>query len=119
MISHAAQRKTERIRFLIAEIIKRELGNPRFDFVTITNVKVDNKLNAAYVNFSCFDQDEVRTEKELNQAAGVIHKKLFHSLGTKNTPNLIFRFDKGIANLVKIDTILDAHKRNQIKHEET
>lgn len=91
----------------LSEIILRESKDPRFERVTISNVKVGKGMASAQVFFSVYPPEHVEDLTEsLNRAAGFFSKCLGHALNTRNTPRLVFIYDKGFDYTSKIENLL-------------
>lgn len=96
-----ASRKGEHLGALLRQklglILQREAADPRFQFVTITEVGLSRDRSVAKVSFSCFDAalDAAELTAALNAAAGYFQRILARTLQTRRTPQLVFRFDRG------------------------
>jgi ribosome-binding factor A len=78
----------------LAEIIARELKDPRVGMVTITAVEVTPDYAHAKVFFSLLVGDPEETTAALNQAAGFLRNHLFKRLHIHTVPTLHFQFDR-------------------------
>ena len=78
----------------LAEIIARELKDPRVGMVTITAVEVTPDYAHAKVFFSLLVGDPEETMAALNQAAGFLRNHLFKRLHIHTVPTLHFQFDR-------------------------
>ena len=79
----------------LAELIARELKDPRVGMVTIQAVEVTPDYAHAKVFFSLLTGDPVRDCAEgLNQAAGFLRNGLFKRLHIHTVPTLHFVFDR-------------------------
>ena len=78
----------------LAEIIARELKDPRVGMVTINAVEVTPDYAHAKVFFSLLVGDPEETTAALNQAAGFLRNHLFKRLHIHTVPTLHFQFDR-------------------------
>ena len=78
----------------LAELIARELKDPRVGMITIQGVEVTPDYAHAKVFFSLLVGDPVSTGEGLNQAAGFLRAGLFKRLHIHTVPPLPFIFDQ-------------------------
>jgi ribosome-binding factor A len=78
----------------LAELIARELKDPRVGMVTLQGVEVTPDYAHAKVFFSLLVGDPVATAEGLNQAAGFLRAGLFKRLHIHTVPTLHFVFDQ-------------------------
>ena len=78
----------------LAELIARELKDPRVGMVTLQGVEVTPDYAHAKVFFSLLTGDPVETQAALNQAAGFLRNGLFKRLHIHTVPTLHFVFDR-------------------------
>ena len=78
----------------LAELIARELKDPRVGMVTLQGVEVTPDYAHAKVHFSVLNGDPVKTGEGLNQAAGFLRNGLFKRLHIHTVPTLHFLFDQ-------------------------
>lgn len=78
----------------LAELITRELKDPRVGMVTLQAVEVTPDYAHAKVFFSLLAGDPEQTLEGLNQAAGFLRSGLFKRLHIHTVPTLHFVFDR-------------------------
>ncbi len=78
----------------LADLIARELKDPRVGMVTIQGIEVTPDYAHAKVFFSLLKGDPVETQAGLNQAAGFLRAGLFKRLHIHTVPTLHFLFDR-------------------------
>ena len=78
----------------LADLIARELKDPRVGMVTIQAVEVTPDYAHAKVFFSLMTGDPVQTTQGLNAAAGFLRSGLFKRLHIHTVPTLHFVFDR-------------------------
>ena len=78
----------------LAELIARELKDPRVGLVTLQAVEVTPDYAHAKVFFSLLNGDPVETAQGLNAAAGFLRAGLFKRLHIHTVPTLHFVYDR-------------------------
>ncbi len=87
-------RVADQIQRDLAELIARELKDPRVGMVTLNAVEVTPDYAHAKVFFSLLTGDPQETEDALNHAAGHLRNGLFKRLHIHTVPTLHFIFDR-------------------------
>jgi ribosome-binding factor A len=93
----------------IAEVLLREVKDPRVRFVTITAVRLSKDLRNARVFFTTLLQDgqELADVLEgLRHAAGFVQRKIGGRLQLRCTPHITFVYDSSFENGARMDKIL-------------
>ena len=91
----------------LSEVLLFESNDPRFSNVTISRVEASNNLTLAKVFVSIFPPERHNELiKSLNNASGFLSRKLGQVLNTRNTPQLIFKYDSGFDHSDEIETLL-------------
>ncbi len=85
---------SDQIQRDLAELIARELKDPRVGMVTLQGVEVTPDYAHAKVFFSLLGGDPDETQKALNQAAGFLRNGLFKRLHIHTVPTLHFIYDR-------------------------
>ncbi len=78
----------------LAELIARELKDPRVGMVTINAVQVTPDYAHATVHYSVLTGEPEATQAALTQAAGFLRNGLFKRLHIHTVPTLHFQFDR-------------------------
>lgn len=78
----------------LAELIARELKDPRVGLVTLQGVEVTPDYAHAKVFFSLLTGDPQQTQEGLNQSAGFLRAGLFKRLHIHTVPTLHFVYDR-------------------------
>lgn len=100
----------------IGRIIQQELGDPRLEFVTITEVDVSKDLRHARVLFSVLgDHSQMAAAQNgLNGARGMVRKLLGKAMNLRYTPELIFVFDESVEKSARIEeTLKEIHDEHE------
>ncbi|MSQ56157.1 MAG: 30S ribosome-binding factor RbfA [Limnohabitans sp.] len=87
-------RVADQIQRDLAELIARELKDPRIGMVTIQGVEVTPDYAHAKVYFSVLNSDPEVTAEGLKQAAGFLRACLFKRLHIHTVPTLHFLIDR-------------------------
>lgn len=103
------KRVAERIRLEIAELLQRELKDPRLALVTVTRVIIDRELVHADVYVSNLGEaaDHAVMLAALESAAGFIRREVGRRVRLRLTPNLVFHWDPGMENVEQVARLLD------------
>ncbi len=101
----------------LADIIRREVKDPRVGVVTIADVQVSRDLSHAKVFVSDLDAESVqRSVEALNKAAGFIRRLLKQRLTMRTIPELRFIYDESqergarLYSLIQETTASDAER---------
>jgi ribosome-binding factor A len=109
MVSDArAQRIAERIRRELAEVLMRQIGDPRLAMVTVTDVVVDRELAFATVYVSALEGGPRRDEVlgALRNARGHLRSQLAGRIELRAFPDLRFRFDTSPERGERVEALL-------------
>ena len=89
------QRLAEQIHRELAELIRRELKDPRVGMVTIGEVEVSSDLSHAKIYYTVLGDEAAQqnSQEGLARASGFLRSQLGKNLRTRVTPELHFVFD--------------------------
>ena len=91
----------------LSEVLLFESSDPRFSIVTISRVEASGNMAFAKVFVSVFPPEgHENLVKSLNQASGFFSRQLGQVLSTRNTPQLLFKYDSGYDHSDEIETLL-------------
>ena len=93
----------------IADILLRDVKDPRVRFVTITDVRLSKDLRNARVFFTVLLQEGQLLDdvtEALRHAAGFVQRKVGGRLQLRCTPHITFAYDSSFENGSRMDTIL-------------
>jgi len=95
MTARRADRVADSVRAEVADLILRELKDPRIGMVTITEVDMTDDLKHARIYFSVVGDEEARKKSllGLQSAAGFLRREVGRRLKLRYAPELIFRLD--------------------------
>ena len=107
------EKVAEAIKEEVAQILQRELKDPRVGFVTLTRVTITPDLQHAVIYFSTLEGhgSASETEQGLKSAQGFIRKLLGERLRIRVTPAVTFRADPSLAEMARISKLLGDAKR--------
>lgn len=108
MSSRRPERVGEAMREVIAELLMREIKDPRVGMVTLTTVEVSPDLRNARVYFSCLGDAAARqrTGAGLQSAAGFMKGQVAKRLRLRYAPDITFVLDPSIEHADRIATLL-------------
>ncbi|MCV0403465.1 MAG: 30S ribosome-binding factor RbfA [Chloroflexi bacterium] len=97
-MSQRTDRLDSQIRAELAELMQREMKDPRIGFATITRVETARDLGSAKVWVSIMGSEEERqqTMKALTDAAPWMRRQLGDRLTLRHIPQLIVKHDDSI-----------------------
>jgi ribosome-binding factor A len=104
------QRKIEaQLQRVLAELIGREVKDPRVGNVTVTGVRLAADMGAARVFFTPFASthppEQVRAG--LARAAGFLRGEAGRRLGLRHAPRLDFEFDDSAEKAARLTGLID------------
>ena len=107
--SRRTQRLASRIKYILGQVIQRDLSDPRLGLVTVLEVEPTEDLKEAkiYVSVLGSASDRSKAEHALNSARGYLQKELGKNLETRNTPVLRFIFEQSSEKTSRIESLLD------------
>ncbi len=111
---HRQERLADQIRVEVAEMIARELKDPRIGFTTVTRVELSADLRHGRVLVTVLgDEQAQRTTLEgLTSAAGHLRHEIGHRLRLRRAPELVFVLDRGVDKFQRIEELLQGLKRD-------
>jgi ribosome-binding factor A len=103
----------EMIKRDLAEILQREMRDPRLALVSISDVEVARDFTSAKVFVSVIGDDKEKADalKALQGAAGFLRGQLGHRIELRTVPALTFRYDTGIERGVRMFELLRQEER--------
>lgn len=94
----------------VAQILQREIKDPRVVMVTVSDVEVSRDLAHAKV-FVTFLNDDEGSRKEalkvLNEASGYIRSLLGKRIKARVTPQLRFEYDPSLAEGIRMTKLVN------------
>lgn len=110
------------VRDELAQIIQRQMRDPRVGFVSVNDVRVSKDLSYADVYVSSLDTTEA-SEKEnlvlvLNKAAGFFRSELAKRHSMRTTPKPRFHYDEVVDRGPRLEKLIDAAIRSDRRLDE-
>ncbi|MDO9438919.1 30S ribosome-binding factor RbfA [Hydrogenophaga sp.] len=111
-------RVADQIQRDLAELIARELKDPRVGMVTINAVEVTPDYAHAKVYFSLLTGNPDETLDGLNTAAGFLRSGLFKRLHIHTVPTLHFVFDRTTERAADMNALISKAVASRSKDED-
>ena len=108
MIGRRPQRLAEEIREEVARMVASEIKDPRLGFVTVIRVELARDLRNAkvYVGVLGSEAEREKSLTALRSAAGFVRRELGRRLRIHHSPELDFRYDKGLEATDRVARLL-------------
>jgi ribosome-binding factor A len=100
------QRIEEQIQRDLAELIPREVRDPRVGLVTVSGVQITPDYAHAKVYFTVIGSDPAAAQAGLNAAQGHLHYLLFKRLSIHTVPKLHFIHDTSLERGFEMDSLI-------------
>jgi ribosome-binding factor A len=109
-----AERVADQIQREVAEIISRDLADPRVADVTVSGARVSRDLSHAtiYVTLHA-DSDVARTLEGLNSASGFLRRKLAERVRMRYLPRLHFAHDESFERAARVSALIETASREE------
>ena len=115
------QRIGDQMQRELAQLIRREVKDPRLGLVTITAVDVSRDLSHAQVYVTVMGQDgndEVaQSIKVLNTAAGFLRKQIGREMKLRTVPQLHFRYDESVSRGAHLSALIERAVAEDSQHQ--
>jgi len=107
-MTRRTQRVADAIKEAIADLLLKDVRDPRVGMVTLTTVDVSPDLRHARVFFSVLGDEERRKEAiaGLRSACGFIRAEIAHRLRLRVVPELAFEFDSTFEEADRVSRLL-------------
>jgi ribosome-binding factor A len=110
-------KRTDRVAQLLrqelADVIDRELKDPRVGFVTVTEVRSSADLRSARVFVSVYggEKEQATSLQGLQAASGFLKRELGRRMRLRRVPDLTFELDRGLDRARRLDDLIEAAER--------
>nr|HMQ23391.1 30S ribosome-binding factor RbfA [Planctomycetota bacterium] len=103
------------VRERLAELLQREVKDPRLGFVTVQRVELDREITRAKVFWSVYGDENVRrtTARALASATRFLTREVAAVLTTRHAPRLEFYFDESIEGMIRLEQLFDEVRRDE------
>jgi len=105
--SNRNQRIADQVQRDLADLIVREIRDPRIGLVTISGVEVSPDHAHARVYFTVIGSVAKEAAEGLNAAAGHLHNLLFKRMHVRTVPRLHFVHDSSVERGFEIDRLIN------------
>jgi ribosome-binding factor A len=111
------RRQAERIRELVAEVVRTQIKDPRLGMITITDSRITPDLREATVFYTVLGdaEEQKATAAALGSARGLLRSTVGKALGLKHSPTLTFVHDDVQETVKHIDDLLAAARESDAK----
>ena len=109
---------SDQIQRDLAELIAREVKDPRVGMVTLQGVELTPDYAHAKVYFTVLVGDPQETEEALNHAAGHLRNLLFKRLHIHTVPSLHFVYDRTLERAADMDALIAKAVASRSKNED-
>ena len=116
--TNRSSKVSDQIQRDLAELIARELKDPRVGMVTLQGVEVTPDYAHAKVYFSVLTGDPEQTQEALNHAAGHLRNGLFKRLHIHTVPTLHFIYDRTQERAADMNALIAKAVSSRSKDEE-
>lgn len=114
------QRIGDQMQRELAQMIPREVKDPRLGFVTITAIDVSRDVGHAKVFITLMgenDADKIELNLDvLNDAAGYLRMLLGKSMKLRSVPQLHFHYDESISRGAHLSALIERAVSEDSKH---
>lgn len=102
------------IKQVLAELLRKEISDPRLANTTITAVKLSRDLRIAKIYYAAEPDAEKRkaVEAGFERARGFVKRELAQRLGLRYMPELKFFYDDAIDRGARIEQLIKMVKAN-------
>ena len=107
------------IQQVLAELLHKEIRDPRVTAATITGVKLTRDLRIAKVYFTVPGGDSAARQAALDgfeKAKGYVKRELAQRVDLRYMPDLKFFYDESIDHGARIEALLKAAKQKDESH---
>jgi ribosome-binding factor A len=111
-----AHRVAEQVQRTLAEMLRRDVRDPRLKPVTITHVKMSPDLSHAWVYFELLtgDAHDPLQQEILDEAAGYLRGPLGRSLRLRIAPHIHFQPDEELERGHRLDDLITRAVREDV-----
>jgi len=104
------RRHAERVRELVASVVRTQIKDPRLGMITITDARLTADLREATVFYTVLGdaQAEAGTAAALESAKGLVRSTVGKALGLRHSPSLAFVLDNVQDQAKHIDDLVAA-----------
>jgi len=111
------RRHAERVRELVAEVVRTQVKDPRLGMITITDSRMTADLREATVYYTVLGDaaERAATAAALESAKGLLRSTVGRALGLKHSPTIAFIQDDVQEAVKHIDELIAAARESDEK----
>lgn len=111
------RRQAERVKELVAEVVRTQIKDPRLGMITITDSRITPDLREATVYYTVFGDatEQAATAAALDSAKGLLRSTVGKALGLKHSPTLAFVSDDVQEHVKHIDDLIAVARASDAK----
>ena len=103
------QKVADLIQRELADLLRREVRDPRVGMVTITSVDVSPDLSHAKIFFTTLSKEHLtETTQGLQRAASFLRSQLARRMSMYTTPELRFVYDESVERGDRLSQLIDS-----------
>lgn len=104
------RRHAERVRELVASVVRTQIKDPRLGMITITDARITADLREATVFYTVFGDaaEKAGTAAALESAKGLLRSTVGKAMGLRHSPSLAFVLDDVQEHVKQVDELLAA-----------
>jgi len=108
------RRQAERVRELVAEVIRTQIKDPRLGMITITDTRITADLREATVYYTVLGDvaEQAATAAALESGKGLLRSTVGKALGLRHSPSLTFIQDDVQETVKHIDDLIAAARES-------
>ena len=114
------QRVADQMQRELAQLVHREVRDPRIGMVTLTAVEVSRDLAHAKVYLTLMgeatEEDISQNLSALKDAAGFLRVQLGRSMKLRSVPQLHFHYDESVRRGVHLSSLIDRAVQEDRQH---
>ncbi|GAB7533601.1 30S ribosome-binding factor RbfA [Pseudomonas sp. 3A(2025)] len=115
------QRIGDQMQRELAQLIRREVKDPRVGLVTITAVDVSRDVGHAKIYVTVMGQDDAaaiaQSIKVLNTAAGFLRMQLGREMKLRSVPQLHFHYDESVVRGAHLSSLIERAVAEDSQHQ--
>ena len=117
------QRIGDQMQRELAQLIRREVKDPRLGLVTLPAVDVSRDIGHAKVFITVMGQDDADAVKEslkvLDDAAGFLRMQLGKAMKLRSVPQLHFHYDESVQRGAHLSALIERAVAEDRQHDDT
>lgn len=115
-MNNRSRRVAEQIRHELADILWREIKDPRVKGVTLTAVDVSSDLEHAKVWFTVLAGDREAVAAGLHSSVGFLRRELAQRMRLRMVPSLSFQYDESVERGAHLSHLIDQAVEEDKRH---